>query len=129
LQVVLNRQDKEKLVIRLYQEGKTIRQIAAAAHLSFTDIGTIIRKIDGRDNDDGVEANKDIKNKTRETKALFLFSIGKTPLQVAIELDLPASEVHDMLEEYWALNEFHELAFVYNEIKAYLPSFLMLFIV
>jgi hypothetical protein len=59
---VLNRQDKEELVIRLHQEGKTIRQIAAAAHLSFTDIGSIIRKIDGRDNDDGVEANKDIKN-------------------------------------------------------------------
>jgi hypothetical protein len=67
--VVLNKSEKEKLVIRLHQEGKTIRQIAAAAHLSFTDIGSIIRKIDGRDNDDGVEANKDIKNKTRETKA------------------------------------------------------------
>jgi hypothetical protein len=125
--VVLNKSEKEKLVIRLHQEGKTIRQIASAAHLSFTDIGSIIRKIDGLDNDDGVEANKDIKNKTRETKALFLFSIGKTPLQVAIELDLSASEVHDMLEEYWALNELHELAFVYNEIKAYLPSFLKLF--
>ena len=118
------KQDKEELVIRLHKEGKTIRQIA---HLSFTDIGSIIQKIDCRDNNDGVEANKDIKNKTRETKALFLFSIGKTPLQVAIELDLPASEVHDMLEEYWALNELHELAFVYNEIKAYLPSFLKLF--
>ena len=124
---MLNRQDKEELVIRLHQEGKTIRQIAAAAHLSFTDIGVIIRKLDGRDNNDGVESNKDIKNKTRETKALFLFSIGKTPLEVAIELDLSASEVHDMLEEYWALNELHELAFVYNEIKAYLPSFLKLF--
>jgi hypothetical protein len=124
---VLNKQEKEELVIRLHKEGKTIRQLAAAAHLSFTDIGSIIRKIDGRDNDDRVEANKDIKNKTRETKALFLFSIGKTPLQVAIVLDLPASEVHDMLEEYWALNELHELALVYNEIKAYLPSFLKLF--
>jgi hypothetical protein len=121
---VLNRQDKEELVIRLHQEGKTIREIASAAHLSFTDIGSIIRKIDGRDNNDGVE---DIKNKTRETKALFLFSIGKTPLEVAIELDLSASEVHDILEEYWALNELHELAFVYNEIKTYLSSFLKLF--
>ena len=125
--MILDKKEKEGLVVRLHQEGKTIRQIAAAAHLSFTDIGLIIRKIDGRDNDDGVEANKDIKNKTRETKALFLFSIGKTSLQVAIELDLSASEVHEMLEEYWALNELHELAFVYNEIKAYLSSFLKLF--
>jgi hypothetical protein len=124
---VLNKQDKEELVIRLHKEGKTIRQIASAAHLSFTDIGSIIRKIDGRDNDDGSKDIKDIKNKTRETKALFLFSIGKTPLQVAIELDLPASEVQNMLDEYWALNDLHELAFVYNEIKTFLPSFLKLF--
>jgi hypothetical protein len=124
---VLNRQDKEKLVIRLHKEGKTIREIASAAHLSFTDIGIIIRKIDGRDNDDGVEANKDIKNKTRETKALFLFANGKKPIDVAIELDLSASEVQNMLDEYWALNDLHELACVYNEIKTFLPSFLKLF--
>jgi hypothetical protein len=53
---VLNRQDKEELVIRLHKEGKTIRQIAHIAHLSFTDIGSIIRKIDGRDNDDAGES-------------------------------------------------------------------------
>ena len=28
--------------------------------------------------------------------------------------------------EFWALNDLHELAFVYNEIKVYLPSFLKL---
>jgi hypothetical protein len=52
---------------------------------------------------------------------------GKKPIDVAIELDLSATEVHEMLEEYWALNELHELPFVYNEIKGYLPSFLKLF--
>ena len=95
------------------------------AHLSFTDIGAIIRKIDGRDNNDGV--CKDIKNKSRETKALWLFSNGKKPIEVAVELDLTASEVHEMQEEFWALNDLHELTFIYNEIKAFLPSFLKLF--
>jgi hypothetical protein len=56
LQVILNRRDKEQLVIKLHQEGKTIREIASTAHLSFTDIGAIIRKIDGLDNEDGAEA-------------------------------------------------------------------------
>jgi DNA-binding NarL/FixJ family response regulator len=37
LQVVLNKQEKEKLVITLHKEGKTIRQIAHEAHISFTD--------------------------------------------------------------------------------------------
>ena len=38
--MVLNRRDKEQLVIDLHGQGKTIREIASAAHLSFSDIGT-----------------------------------------------------------------------------------------
>ena len=126
MQVVLNRRDKEQLVIKLHQEGKTIREIASSAHMSFGDIGKIINRIDGRDNDDRVES-KTLKEKSVETKALWLFSSGKKPIEVAVELDLTASDVQNMLEEFWALNDLHELAFVYNEIKIYLPSFLKLF--
>ena len=124
---MLNRRDKEQLVIKLHQEGKTIREIASSAHMSFGDIGKIINRIDGRDNDDRVEAKINIKNKSKDTQALFLFSTGKKPIDVSIELDLSASEVQNMLEEYWALNDLHELALAYNEIRAYLPSFLKLF--
>jgi len=127
LQLVLNRREKEQLVIELYRQGKTIREIAAAAHLSFSDIGSIVRRIDGRDNDVGIEAKIDIKNKSRETKAMFLFKNGKKPIDVAIELDISASEIEDILQEFWALNDLHELTFVYNEIKTFLPSFLKLF--
>jgi hypothetical protein len=112
--------------MKLHQQGKNIRQIAAAAHLSFGDIGSIIRKIDG-DSEDGIVGNKDMKNKSKDTQALFLFSNGKKPIEVAVELDLTAAETHDIQEEYWALNDLHELALVYNEIKTYLPSFLQLF--
>jgi hypothetical protein len=124
---VLNKYDKEQLVIKLHQQGKTIREIASVARLSFTDIGVIIRKLDGRDKDGGSKDIKDIKTKSTDTKALFLFASGKKPIDVAIELDLSASEVQKMLAEFWALNDLHELAFVYNEIKTFLPSFLKLF--
>ena len=120
--MVLTRRDKEKLVIKLHQEGKTIRTIASVAHLSFSDIGSIIRRIDGQD-----DKTKDVKNKSKDTQALYLFSTGKKPVDVAIELDVSASEVQNILEEFWALNDLHELAFVYNEIKTFLPSFLKLF--
>ena len=40
---VLNKYNKEQLVIELHRDGKTIREIAAAAHLSFSDIGKIIK--------------------------------------------------------------------------------------
>ena len=71
--------------------------------------------------------SKALKEKSGETKALWLFSSGKKPIYVAVELDISASEVQNMLEEFWALNDLHELAFVYNEIKTFLPSFLKLF--
>jgi hypothetical protein len=120
---VLNKQDKEELVIRLHKEGKTIRQIAHIVHLSFSDIGKIIRKLNGQNNNDSI----DLKDKSIETRAIYLFSIGKSPLEVAIELNMPSIEVHNMQEEFWALNQLHDLAFVYGEIKNSLPSFLKLF--
>jgi hypothetical protein len=124
LQVVLNRRDKEQSVIKLHQEGKTIREIASSAHMSFGDIGSIIRKIEGQDEE---VKTKDIKNKSKDSQALFLFSSGKRPIDVAVELDLSASEVHEMQEEFWALNQQYELALVYGKIKNILPSFLKLF--
>jgi DNA-binding Lrp family transcriptional regulator len=123
--VVLDKKEKEQLVIKLYQEDKPIREIAQQAHLSFGTIGKIIRRINGDENNKVISS--DVNNKSKATQALNLFLHGKRPVEVAIELDLSASEVQNMLEEFWALNDLHELAFVYNEIKTFLPLFLKLF--
>ncbi len=40
----LDRQEKEEFVIRLYEENKSIRDIAKMMHMSFRDIGAIINK-------------------------------------------------------------------------------------
>ena len=100
MQVILNKKEKEELVVKLHREGKTIRQIAAAAHLSFSDIGTIIRREDDHDKDNDIET-KHFKNKTKTTQALHLFKSGKKPIDVAIELDISANEIEDILQEYW----------------------------
>jgi hypothetical protein len=122
---VLNRRDKEQLVIKLHQEGKTIREIAQQVHMSFKDIGTIIRRIDGQEDYD-IES-KDLKNKSKETRALYLFLHGKGPVDVAIELDLSSSEVENILQEFWVLNKLDELACVYLEIRNHIDLFLRLF--
>jgi hypothetical protein len=123
MQVVLNKKEKEQLAIKLYQDGQPIREIARQTHLSFGSIGKIIRTINSDD-----DANSDYcNNKSKDTKALYLLSIGKTPLDVAIELDSPATQVHEIQQEFWSLKELHDLVFVYNEIKYYLPSFVQLF--
>jgi hypothetical protein len=49
MQVVLNKKEKEQLVIKLYQDGKPIREIARLAHLSFGSIGKIIKSINSED--------------------------------------------------------------------------------
>jgi transposase len=122
---VLNKYDKEKLVIKLHQEGKTIRQIASEARLSFGTIGKIIRRFNGVENNETI--SNDMKNKSKATQALNLFLRDKRPVEVAIELDLSASEVEGMLQEYWVLNQLDELALVYLEIKSHLDLFMRLF--
>jgi ribosomal protein L22 len=124
MQVLLNKKEKEQLVIDLHQQGKTIREIARVAHLSFKDIGSIIRRIDGGDDD--VNANY-LSNKSKATRALYLFKTGKKPIDVAIELDLPSNEVDELQQEFWALNQLPEVAFLYDETKNFLPSFLKLY--
>ena len=52
MQVLLNKKEKEELVVKLHQENKTIRQIGPdKVHMSFGDIGKIIKRLDGKAND------------------------------------------------------------------------------
>jgi transposase len=120
MQVVLNKKEKEELVIKLYQDGKPIREIARQAHLSFGSIGKIIKTINNNGDDNCSSSSK-------STKALWMFKNGKRPIDVAIELDISASEVEELRQEFWELNQLHELGFLFNEIKNYLPSFIKLF--
>jgi hypothetical protein len=117
----LNKEEKEQLVIKLHQENKTIREIASAAHMSFSDIKKIIGRIDGNAGD------TDLRSKSKATQAMSLFKTGKKPIDVAIQLDLPESEVNDLQQEYWALNQLYELPLVYQELNYSLDSFLELF--
>ena len=93
-------------------------------HMSFKDIGAIIRRIDGRTNN-----NDDINlgNKSKSTKALWLFENGKRPIDVAIDLDMLYSEVIELQEEHWALHQLYELPLVYQQLKYDSDSFFELF--
>ena len=57
--VPLNRHQKKALVIELYNQGKTRRQIAEIAHMSFKDIADIINEHTG----ENISANKPEKSK------------------------------------------------------------------
>ena len=117
----LNKKEKKELVVKLHQENKTIRQIAEIVHMGFKDIGTIIKRIDGQAND------IDLSNKSKASQALYMFNNGKKPIDVAIELDLPESEVCDLQQEFWALHQLYDLPLVYQQLKNDFDSFFELF--
>jgi hypothetical protein len=64
-----------------------------------------------------LEEDDDIKSKSKTTQALKLFSELKTPVEVAIALDLPVDQVRTIYREYWELDGMYKLAQIYEEAK------------
>jgi hypothetical protein len=60
-------------------------------------------------------------------KAYKLFDKGKSPLEVASELNLPGPQVQQFYVEYWNLRKMHKLVTVYQEIQDSIGYFLKLF--
>ena len=85
-----NRHQKKALVIELYNQGKTRRQIAEIVHMSFKDIADIINEYSGEDK----QINKP--EKSKDSRAFELFLQGKQSVEVAIELDMPAEKVEEL---------------------------------
>jgi transcriptional regulator len=123
----MKRTEKEQCVIQLYNENKSTREIAKLMHVSFRDIGTIIKKAKSKaDQGRGPLEIDDIKSKSKTTQAIKLFSELSTPVEVAIALDLPAAQVQAIYQEYWELDGMGRLAQIYDEAKYDLHDLLRL---
>ena len=119
--ISLNQHQKKALVIELYKQGKTRRQIAEVAHMSFKDIADVIKKHTGEDTD-----STDKPAKSKDARAFELFLKGKQSVEVAIELDLSADEVEDLHVQYWRLSKLDDLEELYYEAEYSLSLFLRL---
>lgn len=106
----MNREEKHELVIKLFKEGKTMREIAKEVHMSFGDIGSITRK----ENED---KEPKIMEKSQESQALKLFRRGKNPVDVAITLDLSPSKAEGIYKEYWKLRGLYSLLHLFEQVK------------
>jgi cytidylate kinase len=78
---MLTRQEKERLVIELYNQGRTIRDIAREVRMSFRDIGLILKKASGEKEE---KQDKEQSLISPSSQAYQLFSEGKAPIEVAI---------------------------------------------
>jgi len=107
----MNREEKLQLVRKLYIEGKTMREIAKEVHMSFSDIGAIIKK----QNEELEPKRKEI---SKESQALKLFRKRRDPVDVAISLDLPPSKAAGIYKQFWKLRGLYNLLNFYEEVKA-----------
>ena len=107
----MNRQEKQELVSRLYKEGKTMREISKEVHMSFGDIGSITKKLNGN-----LEPKR--KEISKESQALKLFRKGKNPVDVAISLDVSASKAAGIYKQFWKLRGLYKLLQLYELVKS-----------
>ena len=121
---MLSRQEKERLVADLYNQGKTIRDIAKDLRMSFRDIGSILKKASGEKEEEKEERQSLL---SPSAKAYRLFSKGKAPIEVAIALNLSEMETTMFYEDYLNLKQMHELRMVYEEIGDDIVHFLKLY--
>ena len=132
---MLTRQEREQAVLDLYNQGKTIREIAKELRMSFRDIGAILKKEEKENerqkrqlenNIASSGSDNDQRDSSSSTQAYKLFSQAKTPVEVAIELGLDEKQVTKYYREYWKLKGLHKLTIVYEEIKNDIGYFLKL---
>src|ERR687891_582156 len=130
---MMTRQERERLVLNLYNQGKTIREIAKEVRMSFRDIGVILNKVieekdkELKEEQDNIDSEKNQEQQlSLSTQAYKLFSDRKTPLDVAIALNLRESEATKFYKEYWKLKQLHNLNMVYEEVKGDIEPILRL---
>jgi predicted transcriptional regulator len=101
----LNKKQKEALVLALLEKGETYRDIAKKAGVSPNTIKVIANK-------SGLDETTSI-----SSRAFEFFTEGKTPIQVAIALNLEAEKAILYHQQYYMLLGCTEFTKVYLQIK------------
>ena len=128
--MILNRKEKEKMVIELANEGKTTREIAKEVHISLRTIGKIINRVTGDDvanEQEEEQKQRRQKNLSPYAQAFKMFKDKKDLADVAIELDLDTDTVLYYFGDYLRLLRMGSLVKIYKELKDDLPLFLHLY--
>ena len=101
----MNKKQKEDLVTALLEKGETYREITKRAGVSPNTVKAIANKM-------GLDQNTSV-----SSRALELYVKQKTPLQVAIELDIKAEDAMHLYHQYFMLLGITEFTKVYLQIK------------
>jgi hypothetical protein len=111
--VILKRQQKEELVIKLAKEGKNTRDIAKVAHVSLKDIGMIIRNYLGEGENETEYSGKAL---SLNSRAFKLFKENKKLVDVAIILNIDTDDALGLYSDYLRLLNLQKLMTLYREM-------------
>jgi hypothetical protein len=128
-EIHLNKFEKEKRVIELHLEGKTIREISIEVHMSFRDISRLIKAYDKKIR---LQTKKEQENNQQtitkkeflSTQAFKLFREGKKPTEVAIEINIPFKKAKKFWFQYLDLERMEECYELYKGFRYDIPNLL-----
>jgi DNA-binding CsgD family transcriptional regulator len=123
----ISKEEKEKLVIDLYSQGKTYRQIAEEVRISPNDIHAILKKKEEEEKKNNTVTNNQKQRQELSSRAYELFSKGKTSVEVAIALNLTEPKVSKVYRGYWKLRRLDKLIIIHKETNGKLGPFLKLY--
>jgi hypothetical protein len=107
---------KERVRHLYYEEGKTMREIAKIERMSIRDISKIIKEEEARRQSHETDSQKLLEGKI-SAAAYSLFGKGKTPVEVAIELELTEPQVSKFYKKYLHLKGFPEVVSLCDKIE------------
>src|SRR5215210_4693777 len=107
--LTISEERKQRVIDLYYNQGKTTREIAKIERMSIRDISAIIKEEEARRQ----KYKQQQQRQELSSKAYELFSQGKTPLQVAIALNIRQSEATKYYREYWKLRGLQMLDSLY----------------
>ena len=115
------RLQKERRVVELRKEGKNYQQIAKEARISVRNIKPILDKygvddVTGYTGEDGKENNSDLHMSISSRAYKMFYEEGMDPIEVAIALNLEASEAKKYYSDFWELNNMESLARLHEQI-------------
>jgi len=117
-------EEKEQYVIDMLQRGYSYKSIMKECHVSPSTISKVKKAMLGSTKDDGSKQTFQI---SKETQALKLFSEGRKPIEVAIELDIATDYVFVIHQRYQSLRNLEWFNSAFKHVKGNIIPFLRLF--
>ena len=133
--MVVDTDEKRRIIELYFNQGKTIREICRIMGKSSHDIIPVTKLHRTRMLQNYAQANGEQSDVVQleqdrvipNVKAYKLFDEGKSPLEVAAELNLPGPQVQQYYGEYLNMRRMHSLVTIYHKNPDSMGYFLKLF--